>query len=89
MFELPALMASAHVRTGPSQWWSEGVATFGLLLTILHPDNIYAFIAAQFVGATAAVISARWLSPPGSNASRQSGLRSNNPLTSIPYFYNL
>ena len=34
MFELPAFTASTHVRTGPSQWWSEGVATFGLLLTI-------------------------------------------------------
>jgi glycerol uptake facilitator-like aquaporin len=34
MFELPGFSVSTHVRTGPSQWWSEGVATFGLLLTI-------------------------------------------------------
>jgi len=35
MFELPLFTASEHVRTGPSQWWSEVVATVGLLLTIL------------------------------------------------------
>lgn len=35
MFEAPVLQLSAHVRTGPAQWLSEGVATFGLVLTIL------------------------------------------------------
>jgi glycerol uptake facilitator-like aquaporin len=35
MFELPIWQASAHVRTGPSQWVAEGVATFGLLLVVL------------------------------------------------------
>jgi glycerol uptake facilitator-like aquaporin len=34
MFELPLFTASEHVRSGPSQWWSEVVATSGLLLTI-------------------------------------------------------
>ncbi len=34
MFELPAFTASLRVRAGPSQWWSEGIATFGLLLTL-------------------------------------------------------
>ena len=34
MFELPLLQFSAHVRSGPSQWFAEAVATFGLLLTI-------------------------------------------------------
>jgi glycerol uptake facilitator-like aquaporin len=111
MFELPAFMSSTHVRTGPSQWWSEGVATFGLLLTIglgsrahaalvpvlvaayitaaywftastsfanpavtiarsttntfsgIHPEDIYAFIGAQFVGAIAASMFVRWLWP--------------------------
>jgi glycerol uptake facilitator-like aquaporin len=110
MFDLPAFTASSHVRTGPSQWWSEGVATFGLLLTIclgarvrpalipvlvatyitaaywftastsfanpavtiarsttdtfagIHPDNVFGFIVAQFVGAIAATMLARWLS---------------------------
>ena len=35
MFELPLWQLSATVRTGPGQWFAEGVATFGLLLTIL------------------------------------------------------
>jgi glycerol uptake facilitator-like aquaporin len=35
MFELPLFQLSANVRTGPGQWFAEGVATFGLLLTIL------------------------------------------------------
>src|SRR4051812_16084644 len=34
MFELPAFSASRHARTGPSQWLSEGIATFGLLCVI-------------------------------------------------------
>ena len=35
MFEAPLLFASAHARTGPAQWWSEFVATFGLLAVII------------------------------------------------------
>ena len=35
MFELPAVFASQHVRTGPAQWFSEFVATFGLLAVIV------------------------------------------------------
>jgi len=35
MFDLPLLQISAHGRNGPGQWFAEGVATFGLLLTIL------------------------------------------------------
>ena len=35
MFELPVLQVSRHVRTGPGQWLSEGIATFGLVLVIL------------------------------------------------------
>jgi glycerol uptake facilitator-like aquaporin len=34
MFELPLLQSSLMVRTGAGQWFAEGVATFGLLLTI-------------------------------------------------------
>ena len=34
MFEQPIFQTSLRVRTGPAQWLSEGVATFGLLLTI-------------------------------------------------------
>lgn len=35
MFELPLVFASQHVRTGGAQWFSEFVATFGLLATII------------------------------------------------------
>jgi glycerol uptake facilitator-like aquaporin len=34
MFELPVWQISTTVRSGPGQWLAEGVATFGLLLTI-------------------------------------------------------
>jgi glycerol uptake facilitator-like aquaporin len=35
MFGLPLFFASAHIRTGVSQWFSEFVATFGLMAIIL------------------------------------------------------
>jgi glycerol uptake facilitator-like aquaporin len=35
MFDLPLIELSTKVRTGGSQWFSEGVATFGLVATIL------------------------------------------------------
>lgn len=35
MFDLPLLQPGTRMRTGAAQWLSEGVATFGLLLTIL------------------------------------------------------
>lgn len=35
MFDLPLIQPGTHARTGASQWLSEAVATFGLLLTIL------------------------------------------------------
>ena len=35
MFSEPLFLASTHIRTGPAQWWSECIATFGLLATII------------------------------------------------------
>jgi glycerol uptake facilitator-like aquaporin len=35
MFDNPVFFASEHVRTGPAQWWSEFVATFGLIGVII------------------------------------------------------
>lgn len=35
MFDLPILQLSTKLRDGPGQWVGEGVATFGLILTIL------------------------------------------------------
>lgn len=35
MFDLPLLQPGTHARTGIAQWLSEGIATMGLVLTIL------------------------------------------------------
>ena len=35
MFDVPILQMSVHERAGPAQWFSEFVATFGLVLTII------------------------------------------------------
>ena len=35
MFDEPMFSASQHVRTGAGQWWSEFVATFGLIAVII------------------------------------------------------
>jgi glycerol uptake facilitator-like aquaporin len=35
MFQDPLFFASEHIRTGISQWWSEFVATFGLIAVII------------------------------------------------------
>ena len=56
MFELPLFTASQHVRTGPSQWWSEVVATAGLLLTIwlgarARPHWVGGLVAVYITGA--------------------------------------
>jgi len=109
MFDLPPLQLSQTIRTGPGQWLSEAVATFGLLLTIfgglasapasvpyavglyitaaywftastsfanpavtvarslsdtfagIAPADVPGFLAAQAVGAMAAVIVSGWL----------------------------
>lgn len=39
MFDLPLLQFSDHARSGIGQWASEGLATFGLLLTILGTEK--------------------------------------------------
>jgi glycerol uptake facilitator-like aquaporin len=36
MFELPMWFPSRHIRTGLALWWSEVVATFGLITVILY-----------------------------------------------------
>ncbi len=56
MFEEPLFTASTHVRTGPAQWWSEFVATFGLLSIIWggirqHLSATPYLVAAYIVGA--------------------------------------
>ena len=56
MFGEPLWQPGDHVRTGLAQWFSEGVATFGLLLTILvgarhRPQAIPALVAAYIFAA--------------------------------------
>jgi glycerol uptake facilitator-like aquaporin len=56
MFELPLFTASEHVRAGPSQWWSEVVATGGLLMTIwlgarVRPQWVAGLVAVYITGA--------------------------------------
>ena len=56
MFEEQILQLSRTLRTGPSQWVSEVVASFGLVLLILGgikhaPERIAALVAAYITGA--------------------------------------
>jgi glycerol uptake facilitator-like aquaporin len=53
MFEMPVLQWGAKVRTGPAQWLSEGIATFGLILTIMLGERHRpaALVAAYIVAA--------------------------------------
>jgi glycerol uptake facilitator-like aquaporin len=56
MFALPLWQPGIHARTGAAQWLSEGVATFGLLLTILlaarqRPRALPALVAAYIFAA--------------------------------------
>lgn len=56
MFDLQLIQPGTHVRTGAAQWLSEGVATFGLLLTILlgirhRPTAVPALVACYIFAA--------------------------------------
>jgi glycerol uptake facilitator-like aquaporin len=56
MFQLPVWLPSTKVRTGAGQWLAEGVATFGLILTIrlVAPRGVQAVAAAVATYITAA-----------------------------------
>lgn len=56
MFDAPVLVPGHHVRSGGAQWLSEGVATFGLVVTILagvrfQPRAVPALVGAYIVAA--------------------------------------
>ena len=57
MFDLPILQTSETLhRTGPAQWWSEVVATWGLLFVIFgglrsRPDAVPTLVALYITGA--------------------------------------
>lgn len=50
MFDLPLLQTATQVRTGPGQWVSEVVATFGLILTIFGCIKVRPQVVAAAVG---------------------------------------
>ena len=50
MFDIEIIQASAKLRTGSAQWFAEGVATFGLVLTILGTLHWGTRIVAAAVG---------------------------------------
>jgi glycerol uptake facilitator-like aquaporin len=53
MFEMPLIQASLHLRTGPAQWLSEGVATAGLILVVMGSPGPHeaAWRVAAWIGA--------------------------------------
>ncbi|MBS1939660.1 MAG: aquaporin family protein [Bacteroidetes bacterium] len=56
MFDLPLIQPGTHTRTGAAQWLSEGIATFGLVLTILlglrhRPTTIPVLVASYIFAA--------------------------------------
>jgi glycerol uptake facilitator-like aquaporin len=56
MFGAPALALGIHARTGAAQWLSEGVAAFGLVLTILvaarsRPQAVAALVGCYIIAA--------------------------------------
>ena len=71
MFALPILDVSPKMRTGGAQWFAEGVATFGLIVTILGgirfrqdvPWLVGLYItAAYWFTASTSFATRRWLS---------------------------
>jgi glycerol uptake facilitator-like aquaporin len=50
MFDMPILAASLKIRTGPAQWFSEAVAAFGLVVTILGGIRVARENVAWLVG---------------------------------------
>lgn len=56
MFDLPVLQVSQHLREGPGQWLGEGIATFGLVTTILvtlrhRPESVPLSVALYIAAA--------------------------------------
>jgi len=58
MFAEPLFSASQHIRTGPAQWWSEFVATFGLLAVIICCSRLRPTITPFAVAAY--IVAAYW-----------------------------
>ena len=61
MFELPVFFASQKMRTGAPQWFSEFIATFGLLAVIWGCSRLRSAVITPFAVA-AYIVAAYWLS---------------------------
>lgn len=59
MFELPVFFASTKIRTGAAQWFSEFVATFGLLAVIWGCVRLRSAVVVPFAVA-AYIVAAYW-----------------------------
>ena len=59
MFELPIFFASQKIRTGAAQWFSEFIATFGLLAVIWGCSRLRSSIVTPFAVA-AYIVAAYW-----------------------------
>lgn len=75
MFELPAILPSAKIRTGPAQWLGEFVATFGLLAVIwgcsrLHKTFVVPFAVAAYITAAYWFTSSTSFANPAVTAAR-------------------
>ena len=73
MFELDWPQSSLHVRTGPHQWWSEVVATFGLLTVVFQlarhrPEFVAAGVGLYITGAYWFTGSTSFANPAGTLA---------------------
>ncbi|MEJ7624287.1 MAG: MIP/aquaporin family protein [Pyrinomonadaceae bacterium] len=60
MFDLPAFFASTKVRTGFSQWFSEFVATFGLIGVIVATTRRYKSIPVIAASVACYITAAYW-----------------------------
>lgn len=59
MFELPVFFVSQKARTGAAQWFSEFIATFGLLAVIWGCSRLHSSVVAPFAVA-AYIVAAYW-----------------------------
>lgn len=91
MFDLPLFTASEHMRAGPSQWWSEIVATAGLLLTIwlglkTRPQWVGGLVAVYITGAYWFTASTSFANPAVTMARAATNTFSGIRLVDVPGF---
>lgn len=91
MFELPVLQVSTHLRDGPAQWLSEGVAAFGLVLAILGglrfaPERIPALVALYICAAYWFTASTSFANPAAAVARSLSDSFAGIAPSSVPAF---